>query len=68
MADEIAHICKNIPKRGPGDEGEKIACEYMATSLKTIAVANAPTSNPLRKIPIPSSVGFTLPLLSHSQV
>lgn len=34
MADEIAHICKNIPKRGPGDEGEKIACEYMADVLK----------------------------------
>lgn len=35
MADEIAHICKNIPKRAPGEEGEKLACEYMADVLKS---------------------------------
>jgi len=34
MIDEITHICKNIPKRTPGEEGEKIACEYMADVLK----------------------------------
>lgn len=34
MVDEITHICKDMPKRGPGDEGEKIACEYMAEVLK----------------------------------
>lgn len=34
MMDEIAHICKNLPKRTPGEEGEKLACEYMADVLK----------------------------------
>lgn len=34
MVDEITHICNDMPKRGPGDEGEKIACEYMAEVLK----------------------------------
>lgn len=34
MADEIAHICNDMPKRTPGEEGEKIACEYMADVLK----------------------------------
>lgn len=34
MIDEITHICKNIPKRTPGEEGEKLACEYMADVLK----------------------------------
>lgn len=34
MIDEITHICKDLPKRGPGDEGEKLACEYMADVLK----------------------------------
>ena len=34
MMDEIAHICKNLPKRAPGEEGEKLACEYMADVLK----------------------------------
>ena len=34
MIDEITHICKDMPKRGPGSEGEKIACEYMAEVLK----------------------------------
>ena len=32
---EITHICKNLPKRDPGSEGEKQACEYMAGILKT---------------------------------
>ena len=32
---EITHICKNLPKRGPGSEGEKQACEYMAGILRT---------------------------------
>lgn len=34
MMDEIKHICCTMPKRGPGDEGEKMACEYMAGVLK----------------------------------
>lgn len=34
MIDEITHICKDMPKRTPGEEGEKIACEYMADVLK----------------------------------
>lgn len=34
MIDEITHICKDMPKRGPGMEGERIACEYMAGILK----------------------------------
>ncbi len=34
MISEIAHICKDMPKRSPGSEGEKIACEYMAGVLK----------------------------------
>ena len=34
MLDEITHICKNLPKRDPGSEGEKLSCEYMAKVLK----------------------------------
>ena len=34
MIDEITHICRTMPKRDPGSEGEKIACEYMADVLK----------------------------------
>ena len=34
MIDEITHICKNMPKRDPGSEGEIIACEYMADVLR----------------------------------
>lgn len=34
MIDEITHVCKNLPKRTPGEEGERIACEYMADILK----------------------------------
>ncbi len=34
MIDEITHICKDMPKRGPGSDGERIACEYMADVLK----------------------------------
>lgn len=34
MEEEITHICKNLPKRDPGSEGEKLACEYMAETLK----------------------------------
>lgn len=34
MVDEITHICKTMPKRTPGEEGERIACEYMADVLK----------------------------------
>lgn len=51
MVDEITHICKDMPKRTPGEEGERIACEYMADVLKKTADANAPTLNRLRKIP-----------------
>ena len=34
MIDEITHIIKTFEKRGPGSEGEKQACEYMADVLK----------------------------------
>ena len=34
MLKEITHICKNLPKRDPGSEGEKKSCEYMAKVLK----------------------------------
>ncbi len=34
MVDEITHICRDMPKRAPGSEGEKIACEYMAGVLE----------------------------------
>lgn len=34
MVDEITHICKDMPKRDPGSEGEKVACEYMAGVLE----------------------------------
>ncbi len=34
MADEIKHVCTTMPKRGPGSEGERQACEYFADVLK----------------------------------
>ena len=34
MHKEITHICKNLPTRGPGSKGEKLACEYMAKVLR----------------------------------
>ena len=34
MCDEIAHICGTMPKRAPGSEGERMACEYMAQVAK----------------------------------
>ncbi|MFI3228685.1 MAG: M20/M25/M40 family metallo-hydrolase [Bacillota bacterium] len=34
MMDEIKHIITTIPKRAPGSEGEKLACEYMADVLE----------------------------------
>ena len=34
MVDEITHICKNLPKRGPGSEGERAASEYMEGVLR----------------------------------
>ena len=34
MVDEITHICRDLPTRSPGTEGEKAACEYMADVLK----------------------------------
>ena len=34
MVKEITHICKNLPKRSPGSEGEKQSIEYMAKQLK----------------------------------
>lgn len=34
MLQEITHICKNLPKRDPGSEGEKLSIEYMAEQLK----------------------------------
>lgn len=34
MLDQITYICKNLPKRDPGSEGEKQSIEYMAKQLK----------------------------------
>ena len=34
MHDEITYICKNLPKRDPGSEGELEGCKYMAKVLK----------------------------------
>lgn len=34
MIDEITHICNKFEKRGPGDPGEKQACEYAAEQMK----------------------------------
>ena len=34
MADEIKHVCTTMPKRDPGSEGERMACEYFADVLK----------------------------------
>ena len=34
MHKEITHICKNLPKRDPGSEGEKMSIDYMAQQLK----------------------------------
>ena len=34
MIKEITHICENFEKRGPGDIGEKQACEYAAEQMK----------------------------------
>ena len=34
MVDEITYICKELPKRDPGSEGEKLCCEYMAKQLE----------------------------------
>ncbi len=34
MTGEIAHICRDMPKRAPGSEGEKDAARYMADILR----------------------------------
>ncbi len=34
MVDEITYICNKFEKRGPGDLGEKQACEYAAEQMK----------------------------------
>ncbi len=34
MIGEITHICKELPKRSPGSDGEKMACEYLSDILK----------------------------------
>ncbi len=34
MVDHITTICKFLPKRSPGSEGEKLACEYMKDTLE----------------------------------
>ncbi|MCR5041583.1 MAG: M20/M25/M40 family metallo-hydrolase [Clostridia bacterium] len=34
IIDEITHICRDMPKRSPGSEGEKIATEYMEQVCK----------------------------------
>ena len=40
MIDEITHICTNLPKRGPGSEGEKLSCEYMGEIMKDLGCEN----------------------------
>jgi len=57
MVKEITHICKNLPKRDPGSEGEKLACEYMADVLKRTADATASRLNLSKKIPARSTAG-----------
>lgn len=37
MRDEITHVCRDFPKRDPGGEGERIACEYMAQEMSELA-------------------------------
>lgn len=37
MVDEITKICKEMPKRAPGSEGEEQACRYMAQQLSEYA-------------------------------
>ncbi len=34
ICQQITHICTTMPKRDPGSEGEKMACEYMADLAK----------------------------------
>lgn len=34
MVDQITYICDKLPKRSPGSDGEKQACEYLAKELK----------------------------------
>ncbi|MCR4660441.1 MAG: M28 family peptidase [Clostridia bacterium] len=34
MEEEITYICKNLPKRDPGSEGEKLSVEHMADILE----------------------------------
>ena len=34
MIDEITYICNTFEKRGPGDHGEKQACDYAAEQMK----------------------------------
>lgn len=58
MCDEIAHICNDMPKRDPGSEGEKMACEYMADYLKTTADAKDRTWKPSPNTPTRFSAGF----------
>ena len=41
MLDEITHICKDMPKRDPGSDGERIACEYMAEQMKEFGCEKA---------------------------
>ncbi len=51
MIDEITHICKDMPKRDPGSEGEKIACEYMAEVLKKDCGCEKVTVEPFKENP-----------------
>ena len=34
IIDDITHVCKDLPKRDPGSEGEKQCCEYFAEVLE----------------------------------
>ncbi|MBO5776007.1 MAG: hypothetical protein J6R35_01395, partial [Clostridia bacterium] len=51
MIDEITHICKDMPKRAPDSEGEKIACEYMADVLKNDCGCEKVSVEPFKENP-----------------
>lgn len=64
MCDEIAHICNDMPKRDPGSEGEKMACEYMADFLKNDCGCERSDIESFKENPNAFSVGYTLRFLS----
>ena len=51
MVKEITHICKNLPKRDPGSEGELKGCEYMADVLKKDCGCDSAVIEPFKENP-----------------